>query len=551
VNRRALLWLPALGFLGIFFFYPLTRIFALSFRAEACTASSLRLAAKTLGFTLYQAGLSTLLTLMIGLPAAYLFAKYAFRGKTVLRALVAVPFMLPTVAVAAAFNALLGPNGWVNLALMRGLHLESPPIPFLHTLGAILLAHVFYNTVIVLRVVGYAWSHLDVRLEDSARLLGASRTEVFLRVTLPLLRPAIFAASLLVFLFDFTSFGVVLLLGGPSFATLEVEIYVQAMHYLNLPVAALLAVIQIFFTLGFSAWYSRMSARASVQIRPQSARRVRRARSFSERVFLAGMVSFLFALFIFPLAALPIRSVVRTDFSRGEPQIALTGRYYAALFVNERDSRFYVPPVQAAVNSLTYAGLTAIFSLALGFPVASLLAHPRRIDKILDPLVMLPLGASAVMLGLGFIVAFNHPPMKWLASRWIVPAAHTMVALPFVIRSLQPAFSAIPQSYRDAAATLGASPWQVWRRIDFPILSRGILAAASFAFTISLGEFGATSLLARPEYPTLPTAIYRFLSLPGALNYGQAMAMATLLMLLTLAGIVLIERTRISGTEGF
>ena len=245
-------WAPALLFLGLFFFYPLVRILALGVDSPDFLApESLKIAVDSLGFTLWQALLSMLLTLLVGLPAAYLFAQYDFRGKSLLRALTAVPFMLPTVVVAAGFNALLGSRGWLNLTLMNLLNLETPPINVLYTLSAILLAHVFYNTTIVIRVVGNALSRLDPRLNEAARMLGGNRWKAFWQVTFPLLRPSIFAASLLVFLFDFTSFGVILLLGGPSFATIEVEIYIQTLSMLNLPVAALLSIIQLLCTLAF------------------------------------------------------------------------------------------------------------------------------------------------------------------------------------------------------------------------------------------------------------------------------------------------------------
>jgi thiamine transport system permease protein len=166
-------------------------------------------------------------------------------------------------------------------------------------------------------------------------------------------------------------------------------------------------------------------------------------------------------------------------------------------------------------------------------------------------LLVLPLGASAVTLGLGFIISFNRPPLRLLASPWLIPLAHTMVALPFVIRTLQPALASIPERLRDAASTLGASPFRAWLTVDWPIIWRASLAAATFAFTVSLGEFGATALLTRPEYPTIPIAIYRFLSQPGGLNYGQAMAMATVLMVLATVGILLIERLRLPGAREF
>jgi thiamine transport system permease protein len=551
VNRRAILWLPPLCFLAVFFFLPYFRILTYGFSLHVFTPPNLGLALQTLLFTFYQAILSTLLTLVIGLPSAVLFARYDFPGKSLLRALTAVPFMLPTVVVAAGFNALLGPRGWLNLTLMGSLGRSSPPISFVGTLGAILLAHVFYNTSIVIRIVGNALSSLDPRLGQAARSLGANSPRVWWHIVLPLLRPSLLAAGLLVFLFDFTSFGVILLLGGPSFSTLEVQIYLQALQLLNLPLASLLASIQLICTLIFSILYAHSASRRSVQTAPHAAElNLRKSPARREKLFVTVMLAVLFVFFILPMLALPLRSVSRLDADRGDrTQIhaGFTADYYTELFVNSRDTVFYVPPVQAAGNSLAYAAATVVLSLSLGFPAASALAKPGRLEKILDPILIVPLGASAVTLGLGFILAFG----RWLIHPWVVPLAHTLVALPFVIRALQPALASIPDRLRQAAASLGASSFRVWQNVDWPILRRATLSAASFAFTISLGEFGATSLLSRPEYPTIPIAIYRFLSQPGGLNYGQAMAMATLLMVLTTLGILLIEKLRLPGVAEF
>jgi thiamine transport system permease protein len=457
---------------------------------------------------------------------------------------------------------LLGPRGWINIGVLNlgnWFHqfpitnslIPAPfsPIPFVGTLAGILIAHIFYNTTIVIRLVGNALSRLDPRLEQAAHSLGANQLRVWWNVTLPLLRPSIFAASLLVFLFDFTSFGVILLLGGPTFATLEVEIYVQALQMLNLPLAALLAFIQLLCTLAFSITYTRILGRIAVQSAPRAID-LHRAKTIHERIFIGSICFLLSAFFILPMLALPLRSVSRLDADRGQQtqvRYGLTADYYSELFINRNNSLFYVPPIKAAVNSLGYAFTTVLLSLMLGFPAAAALAHPRRLEKILDPVLILPLGASAVTLALGFIIAFG----RLLISPWLVPLAHTLIALPFVIRTLQPAFASIPERLHQAAITLGASPFRVWQTVDLPILRRAALSAATFAFTISLGEFGATLLLARPDYPTIPVAIYRFLSLPGALNYGQAMAMATLLMALTTAGILFIEKERLPGLGEF
>ena len=543
--KRFSIWLLPFSFLAISFFFPLSKILALTFNVNTLTTENLQLAYRVLVFTFYQAILSTLLTLLLGLPSAYLFARYDFRGKALLRALTAVPFMLPTVAIAAGFNALLGSRGLIHTIF------PLSSFVFLGTLPAILLAHVFYNTTIIIRVVGNALSSLDPKMDQAARSLGADSFRLWWNINLPLLRPSILAASLLVFLFDFTSFGVILLLGASKFSTLEVEIYLRVLKLPDLPLAALLSVIQLFCTLIFSILYAHFASRSTTQIAPRSSKsNLRKPKTLREKMFVVTFIFFLSSFFLLPLSALPFRSLFRLEADRGqrgEIQYGFTTDYYTELFVNRRSSVFYVPPIQATLNSLGYASATVALSLLLGFPAALALAKPTRLEKILDPLIMLPLGSSAVMLGLGFIISFG----SWLTSPLLVPFAHTLVALPFVIRTLQPALASIPERLRQAASSLGASPFEVWKNIDLPILRRATLAAGTFAFTISLGEFGATLLISRPEYPTIPVAIERFLSQPGGLNYGQAMAMATILMALTMTSILLIEKFRLPNAGEF
>jgi thiamine transport system permease protein len=556
--RALVLWLVPLLFLGFFFFYPLFTIFKLSFSPEYAQPGSPILWLdlwRPFSFTLAQALASTALTLLVGLPAAYLFARIRFPGKGFLRVATTLPFILPTVVVAVGFNALLGPRGWVNLGLMSLFHLANPPVQFLNTLWAILLAHIFYNTTIVTRMVGDAWGRLDPHLEQAAQALGANRWRVFWEVTLPLLRPVILAASLLVFIFDFTSFGVILILGGPHFATLEVSIYIQALQMLNLPLAGVLSLIQLLCTLAMTIAYSRLGGQTFIPLSPRGRLSSERPmRGWLEKGVMGAFLAFLAALLISPLAALVLRSFTRLAADRaqlGPVTPGLTLAYYQELFINRQGSLFYVPPVDAARNSLVYAGVTVLISLTLGFLAAYALRQPSRLNRWLDPLLMLPLGTSPVTLGLGFIVAFSVPPVDFRSMPWLLPAAYSLVALPFVVRTVQPALASIPHNLRQSAAVLGASPWRVWREIDLPIVARAGLVSATFAFTIALGEFGASSFLARPEYPTLPVAIYRFLSLPGDLNYGQALAMSTVLMLICAAGIALIERLRLPGEGPF
>lgn len=560
-----LLWAAPLAFLGLFYFYPLLSIFRVSFaRLDGVQELLSQLASPAVrgvtGFTFGQALLSTLLTLVVGLPGAYLLARYEFPGKPLFRALTGVPFVMPTLVVAASFNALLGSRGWLNQALMSLFDVARPPIPFTNTLGAILLAHVFYNTTIVLRIVGDYWSRLDPDLVRAARVLGATPFQAFRKVTLPLLAPAIAAASLLVFIFDFTSFGVILVLGGPRFATLETEIYYQVTGLFNLPLAAALALIQLACTLAFTVLYTRLSNRISrpISLSPQK-RGLKPLKSWRARLLAGALLALMIVLLLLPLISLAGRSVLRLEPDRGESIAAagLTLEFYRALFENPRQSLFIVSPAASLGISVSYALATVALSLLLGIPAAVSLARSTGastglgswLNRMMDPLLMLPLGTSAITLGLGFIVALNRPPLDLRASPVLIPLAHTLVAFPFVVRSLTPALRSVQPQLRHAASVLGASPWQVLRRVDLPLVGRAFLVAAAFAFTISLGEFGATALLARPEYPTAPVAIYRFLARPGGLNYGQALALSTILMLVCTAGMLLIEHLRVGGEE--
>ncbi|NMC13369.1 MAG: iron ABC transporter permease [Chloroflexi bacterium] len=563
------LWAAPLAFLGVFYLYPLVNILKISFThsdravSPLIQALSSRSIQHVLWFTVWQAILSTALTLLLGLPGAYLMARYDFRGKALVQALSGIPFVLPTLVVAAAFNALLGPRGWVNLALMALLKTTQPPVTFVNSLSAILIAHVFYNTTIVLRLVGDFWAHLDPHLGQAARMLGANKWQELRYVSLPLLAPAITAAALLVFIFVFTSFGVILVLGGPRFATLEVEIYNQTLSLFNLPIAAALSIIQLICTLVFSIIYTR---RVKHLARPLSLHPRRytqhKLSNWREKILAGALIALLLGLLTTPLAALAARSFTRFEAERGQHTLvnaSVTLDFYKELLINRRQSVFYIPPVRAIGVSFSYAAITVILALALGFPAAWALSRDSKeqkspidyINQILDPLLMLPLGTSAVTMGLGFLVALGRPPLDLRASPILVPLAHTLVAFPFVVRSLTPALRSIRPRLRQAAAVMGAPPLQVLRQIDLPLTGRAIIVAATFAFTISLGEFGATAMISRPEFPTIPVAIYRFISQPGALNYGQALALSTILMAVTAAGMLVIERLRIADIGEF
>lgn len=547
-----LLYSLPLVFLAFFFFLPLGNILHYSFampdaQGRIGIVAIPELLARpflwqVIWFTIWQAAASTALTLLLGLPLAYLFARYHFPGKTLLRALTTIPFVMPSVVVGAAFTALLGNNGLVNDWLATILGLDRGPIRIQQTIWMILLAHAFYNVSVIVRTVGGFWANLNPRLEEAAAMLGASRSQQFRRVTLPLLLPSITAAGLLVFLFCFTSFGVILILGGVRFATLEIEIYRQAVSLFNLSTAAFLALVQLALTFTIMAVYTRIQARAArpLDLSPPSVTQRRPKTTTGAMVLQLGVLAAVFLL-IAPLLALVWRS-----FSLSGEGLSLL--FYEELTINRRQSAFFVAPYVAIRNSVLYAMATVALSLFLGIITAYLLAKPRnRLSALLDPIFLLPLGVSAVTLGLGYIITMG--PLR--TSIYLVPIAHTLIAAPFVVRTLLPALRGLDPKLGEAAQVAGASPARAWLEIDVPILRQAAIVGAAFAFTISLGEFGATLLIGRPDVPTMPVVIYRALGQPGLLNYGQALAMSTILMGVTALGLIIIERFRVRQSGEF
>jgi thiamine transport system permease protein len=534
--RRHLAWwaLAAVpvGFVALFFIWPLGTMLTRGL-VEAGTIdlagawevlSSPRTGAvvrSTLGLAL--AG--TAGALVIGIPAAYVLYRLRWRGQSWVRALVAVPFVLPTVVVAAAFTALLGRQG-----IAGGLGLDQSVL-------AIVLALVFYNITVVVRIVGGTWAGMDPAAVPAARTLGASPRQAFLKVTLPMLAPSMASAAAVVFLFCSTAFGVVLVLGGTRVRTVETEIYLQVNQFLDLRAAAVLSVIQLAFvalTLTAAAWARRSRERTSGRTRLDGTRPAR-GRDFP---FIATVLSVLAVLLVTPMVALVERSL-RTRDGYGIDN-------YLALFDAPPLTVLAVPVWQAGVNSLVTAVIAATIASALGLMVTYLLTHRTRRSAALDTFMMLPLGVSAVMVGLGMLLTLNRSVLgiDLRGSWWLVAIAQAVVALPLVIRTLVPSARAVDPRMRAAAATLGANPWAVWRLVDWQLLRRPFGLAVGFAFAISLGEFGATSFLARPDRPTLPTAIFRLLGRPGIENVGMAFATAVMLALLTAAVMMASERIR-------
>ncbi|MHB8606482.1 MAG: ABC transporter permease [Thermoplasmatota archaeon] len=466
-------------------------------------------------FSFEEAVFSTIATLAVGLPAAWALARGSFRGKSLLRAWLTLPFVLPAIVVALALLAALGPDA-------------LPP------LGFILVAHAFYNVALVVRLVGAAWERLDPRYREAARVLGASPFRAFLTVEAPLLGPAIAAAAILTFLFAFTSFGIVLIFGGIESATVEVAIYTFARE-LDLGAAAALALLQMLVTAAAVAVYAWLERRSSVPysiVAPAASRRVRG---------VPGAAHGATALALFPatlLVSVPLLALVARSFRLGG---AWTFANYAALGANTHNVAEFATPALAVWNSLRFAVAAALLAVPLGYAAARAL---ERRGLWADALLMLPLGASAATLGVGFLLAFSVPPLDLRLSVLLIVLAHVLVAYPFTARAALTSARATSPRFEEVAATLGAGRFARWWRVALPLLEPGLIVGATFAFAVSIGEFAATSVLYRPEWTTLPLLLYRTLARPGAANLGEAEALAVILLALVGLGFLVLEQVR-------
>ncbi|WP_062200501.1 ABC transporter permease [Demequina salsinemoris] len=535
--RRQLAWwavaVVPLSFLGLFFLWPVASVLVRGLFEDwdmaagwAVLTSSRTLEA--IWTTLYLALLGTLGSLAVGLPAAWALGRFEWRGRRTVRALLTTPFVLPTLVVAAAFSALFSSSG-----LLGSWGLDQTP-------ASIVLALTFFNVSVVVRLVGNAWETMPSSLAAAARTLGASRARAYWNVTLPALAPTIASAAAVVFLFCSTSFALVLVLGGSRVRTVETEIYLQVNQFLDLRAASVLALVQVAIV-ALALW---ISARVGGARGFTQAVQGRRGPRRFERLAVVGALVPAVVLLVLPLSALIERSL-RVGDGYGLD-------HYAAIFSVPARNVLPVSVAQATLNSVVTAAIATVIVAVMGLLVTALVARRSRRGSLLEGLTMLPLGVSAVVVGLGMLLTLNTSVLgvDLRASWWLVPIAQAIVALPLMVRAMLPAVRSLDPRLRAAAASLGASPWRVRWHVDAVLLRPAVAASLAFSFAIAMGEFGATAFVARPDRPTLTTAIARLLSRPGAENVGLAYASSVMLAVLVAAVMLASERWRARSGGG-
>jgi thiamine transport system permease protein len=466
-------------------------------------------------FTLWQATVSTALTVLLGMPLTGLLSRYRFTGRAVLLAVVTVPFMLPAVVTGASFSALL-PQSWQPGAL------------------AMIAAHAWVNLAVIVRVVGPAWQSMPLDQTGAAATLGAGRWQAARHVVLPQLRGPLLSAATIVFVLSFTSFGIARVLGGAQRATLEVEINRRALQLGDVDGAAVLVVAQLMFLLMCAVIGGRFAGLSPVH----GLNRGATSRPLGGRHHHRLLVACLTVALAAPLVALVVASL------RVDGQLSMSG-WRTGISSGRPTTVARVDPYAALGASLRYAVVAAALASVAGTMHASVVAAVRRRgrrSRWLDAVLVLPLATSAVSIGLGLLITFDVAPID-LRDEWVmIPIGHALLAAPFVSRAVTAHRNAQGDSLLAAAATLGASPWRAWWHVEIRGSATVIAAGAGLAAAVSLGDFGASSILSRSGSPTAPMAVAQLLGRPAALARAQGFAMATMLAVVT--GVLVVAADR-------
>lgn len=501
--------------MGLLFYWPVLRVFAeglsLGFGSQVSSVWPI------LWFTIWQALVSTAICVVLGIPGAYLLYRRTFRFAATLRALISVPFMLPSLVVAIAVTQVA--------SLIAGL----TPI------AAIILANVFSNYGVVVRTVGSQWQLLDGLSEEAAEISGAGRLRIFFKIALPQLATSIRASSALIVLYCASSYGIVLSLGGGSVNTLETAISTAVLQRLDLPHGTLLALLQIAFTLlAFTA--SRWGGSNPLSFDTAHKVKVKQLDS-RDRIATIFVFSTLGLLILLPLVIVMFKAFVDSAGRFGFSNFAL---------LQSRGTRdlLNITFFDASVNSFRNLVVATLISVLIGGLVSFLLAERTRKSNLgigrtdatgilLDGIFLLPIGVSAVVVGFGYLITLTGE-LAWLRSSWLlVPLAQSVLAIPMVIRVLYPALVAVDQGTREQAMTDGASKSRIFFGIDLMMIRPVVRTAVAFSALVSLGEFGAASLLAFGDQSTIPMLMFSLISRPGGDNYGMALAVAFILIVIT------------------
>jgi len=489
-----------------------------------------------LGLTFKQAGLSTLFAVLLGLPGAYMIGRFRFHGRRLLKSIGTIPFVLPSILVVLGFILVFGNSGLIN-SLLRLVVPSFKGWRILYSLKAIVMAHIFYNFPITLRIVGDAWSSLPRNTYLASRSLGASPIRAFFSIDFPRLAPAILNSAIITFLYCFLSFAIIIVLGGgPQLSTIEVEIFRLAKHRLDLSTAAALAIIEIAFTitiilaLGWmDSWLRRRSADDSL-----AAQRELGTPSTGKLIAASIYLLPILVLILAPLLSIVFYSFLTRSTRAGNLAFSLDN--WRNLLLS--NSEILSVPILSIIRTMLLGSIVAINSTTSA-ALVGWYAMRRKGSWIMEGFMTLPLGVSSIILGLGYLIVIEripHIPMLRLAA---LIGAHTMITLPFVYRIVSGGLKTISPRILQAARSSGASAVKSFFTIELPMAKRSLITAAVFSLALSAGELSAAVILAPNNFTTIPMAIYRMI---GTYNVSAASALGAVLICIFLFGFLALDK---------
>ncbi len=453
-----------------------------------------------LGFSLIQAVLSAFFSLLIGLPGAWIMNNIDFRFKKTVKSIYAIPFILPSILVVLGFVIFYGNSGFLSRIIGHKLNL-------MYSFKAVIMAHVFYNFPVVITITGDAMSKLDRRIEESAQNSGAGDLRIIFSITLPRLMNSILSSFLMVFLYCFTSFAIVLILGGgPAMTTTEVEIYRLARINLDIPMAASLSLCSITIVMLILFLQNTLENKSVIheEISVYTKKRI-----ISKSVKLLGNVYVILSvLFIVcPVVSVVIRSFIASSSRAGKVFLSLN-----------------------AYRSLSWDCLKQTFSIGVSSALIAVFIALGILRKGNSIITMLPLVVSSAIVGLGYLVVSEH--LSFLPNTILIILAHSVIAMPFALKSIRSIYVKIPQSYGEIARLEGCSQYKYFTLVELPILKKPIISSFLFCFCLSCGELNATVILGNSQINTIPLQIKHMIS---SYNYQGACAWGTILIVLCFA----------------
>lgn len=475
-----------------------------------------------IGFTLWQAALSTALSVGLAIPVARAFARQSrFPGRDWLLRLFLLPMVTPVIVAVFGIVAVYGTAGWVN-SLLAAFGLA--PQSHLYGLPGILIAHVFFNLPLAVRLLLGAWDAVPGETWRLAAQLGMRPGVIFRVIEWPMLRERLPGAALIVFLLCFMSFAAVLGLGGgPAATTLEVAMY-QALRFdFDLDRAVALALLQVLFCATIALFARRLAVAlpaAGGQGRPIE--RDDRDR-LSARLGDGACILLACVVLLPPLVAVLIDG--------------LTGPVVGA--VSD-------PALGAAMLRSLGIGLAAgLLATMLALGLGQLMRGLRRMPGLAWAAAAVELAGMAtvvispLVLGTGFFLLLRGASGTAPVALAAIATINGLMALPYVLRILAPAVLAAADRHDRLCAALGVAGWNRWRIVDWPTLKRSIGVALGFAAAFSAGDLGAAALFGGSEATTLPLLLFQQL---GAYRVDQAAVTALLLLLTSLGLFALFER---------